>query len=128
MGVVRPKARTFRDLLVWRKAHELVLGIYRLTSGFPSQETYGLVAQMRRAAVSIPANIAEGFKRRSRIGKKRFLNISEGSTEEYRYYLILAQDLGYVQTDMLMEALEQTACLLSACIKALSGSDGRTDY
>ena len=116
----KPKARTFRDLLVWRKAHEFVLGVYRLTSVFPRQETYGLVAQLRRAAVSVPANIAEGFKRHSKAEKTRFLNIAEGSAEECRYYLILAQDLGYVRTDSLIEVLDQTARLLSACIKALS--------
>ena len=72
MVVARPRARTFRDLLVWQRAHEFVLAVYRSTSVFPRQETYGLVTQMRRAAVSIPANIAEGFKRRSRTEKTRF--------------------------------------------------------
>jgi len=61
----RPAARTFQDLLVWRKAHELVLAVYAFTAGFPKQETYGLSPQLRRAAVSIPANIAEGFRRRA---------------------------------------------------------------
>jgi hypothetical protein len=61
----RPPAKSFRDLLVWRKAHELVLGIYTLTTAFPKAETYGLSLQIRRSAVSIPANIAEGFRRRS---------------------------------------------------------------
>jgi four helix bundle protein len=85
MQTERPKAKTFRDLLVWRKAHELVLGIYKFTSGFPRQETYGLVLQMRKAAVSIPANIAEGFTRRGRSDKARFMNIAESSLEESRY-------------------------------------------
>ena len=66
MQTKRPKAKTFRDLLVWRKAHEFVLGVYRFTATFPKTETYGLALQMRRAAVSIPANIAEGFARRQR--------------------------------------------------------------
>jgi len=69
----RPAARSFRDLLVWRKAHEFVLAVYAFTAGFPRQETYGLAAQMRRAAVSIPANIAEGFRRRGKPDKARFM-------------------------------------------------------
>ena len=94
----RPAARSFRDLLVWSKAHEFVLAVYPFTAGFPKQETYGLASQMRRAAVSVPANIAEGFRRRGKVGKARFMNLAEGSLEECRYYLILAQDLGYGNT------------------------------
>ncbi len=78
MQTKRPKAKTFRDLLVWRKAHEFVLGVYRFTATFPKTETYGLALQMRRAAVSIPANIAEGFARRSDADKVRFFNIAAG--------------------------------------------------
>jgi four helix bundle protein len=95
MPMPRPAARTFSDLLVWRKAHEFVLAVYKFTAAFPKTETYGLAVQMRRAAVSIPANIAEGFRRRGKPDKARFMNIAEGSIEECRYYLILAQDLGY---------------------------------
>ena len=90
----RQPARSFRDLLVWRKAHEFVLAVYSFTAGFPKPETYGLSLQMRRAAVSIPANIAEGFRRRGQAEKARFMNIAEGSLEECRYFLILAEDLG----------------------------------
>src|SRR5438094_4735814 len=93
MAISRP-ARTFQDLLVWQKAHQLVLATYALTAAFPKQETYGLSLQMRRAAVSIPANIAEGFRRRGKADKARFMNMAEGSVEECRYYLILAKDLG----------------------------------
>jgi four helix bundle protein len=96
----RPPAKSFQDLLVWRKAHQLVLGIYTLTTAFPKAETYGLSLQIRRSAVSIPANIAEGFRRRSSPEKTRFLNLAESSLEETRYYLILAQDLGYGDTDV----------------------------
>ena len=85
-------ARTFQDLVVWRKAHQFVLAVYKLTEESPKQETYSLVSQMRRAAVSIPANIAEGFRKRSRVDKARFMNIAEGSLEESYYYLILAQE------------------------------------
>lgn len=95
MPAERPAARTFRDLVVWRKAHDFVLAIYPFTAAFPRQETYGLALQMRRAAVSIPANIAEGFRRRGKADKARFMNLAGGSLEESRYYLILASDLGY---------------------------------
>jgi|SRR6516165_7696619 len=115
----RHPARTFRDLVVWRKAHEFVLAIYRLTASFPRQETYGLALQMRRAAVSIPANIVEGFRKRGRADKVRFMNIAEGSVEESRYYIILAQDLGYGQTESLMKSLEEVSRLLNAYSKAI---------
>ena len=115
----RPAARSFRDLLVWRKAHALVLAVYAFTAAFPRQETYGLALQMRRAAVSIPANIAEGFRRRSKAEKARYMNIAEGSLEECRYYLILAQDLGYGDTTKLATALEEVSRLLSAYAAAL---------
>ena len=97
----RPAARSFRDLHVWRKAHEFVLGVYPYTAAFPKYETYGLAQQLRRAAVSVPANIAEGFRRRGKPDKVRYMNIAEGSLEECRYYLILAQDLGYGDTTKL---------------------------
>src|SRR4029077_15481678 len=86
----RPAARSFRDLLVWRKAHEFVLAVYTLTASFPKQERHGWALQTRRAAVSVPANIAEGFRRRGKVDKARFMNLAEGSLEECRYYLILA--------------------------------------
>jgi len=77
MAISKP-ARTFQDLLVWQKAHQFVLEVYALTAAFPKQETYGLSLQIRRAAVSIPANIAEGFRRRGKADKARFMNMAEG--------------------------------------------------
>ncbi|HEX3743869.1 MAG TPA: four helix bundle protein [Bryobacteraceae bacterium] len=120
----RPAARSFRDLLVWRKAHEFVLAVYTFTAGFPKHETYGLASQMRRAAVSIPANIAEGFRRRGKVDKARFMNLAEGSLEECRYYLILAQDLGYGDTAQLEISAEEVSRLLNAYAAAIltSGS------
>ena len=115
----RPAAQSFRDLLVWRKAHEFVLAVYAFTAGFPKQETYGLALQMRRAAVSVPANIAEGVRRRGKAEKARYMNIAEGSLEESRYYVILAQDLGYGDTDKLNSALEEVSRLLSAYAAAI---------
>jgi four helix bundle protein len=97
-------------------------GSLPIHSGFPRQETYGLAMQLRRAAVSIPANILEGFRRRG----KQDMNIAEGSVEECRYYLILAQDLGYGDTANLATSLEEVSRLLnaySAAILTSSSSD-----
>ncbi len=116
-------ARTFQDLLVWQKAHAFVLEAYRLTATFPRSETYGLAVQMRRAAVSIPANIAEGFRRRGKADKARFLNMGEGSVEECRYFLILTKDLGYGDTQPLSAALEEVSKLLCAYTAAILASD-----
>ena len=119
----RTPARTFRDLLVWRKAHEYVLAVYKLTATFPRQEVYGLCSQMRRPAVSIPANIAEGFRKRGKADKARFMNTAEGSIEESRYYLVLAGDLGYAETSGLMKSLEEASKLLGAYCAAILSSD-----
>jgi four helix bundle protein len=116
---VRAPAKTFQDLLVWQKAHALVLGIYRLTAAFPKHETFGLCSQMQRAAVSVPANIAEGFKRRGRADKARFLNIAQASLEECRYFLILAQDLGYASTDSLLVLQDETSRFLDGYCHSL---------
>lgn len=118
----RLAAETFQDLIVWRKAHRLVIDVYRYTSKLPSRETYGLASQMRRAAISIPANIAEGFRRRGKNDKARFLNIAEGSLEESRYYLILATDLNYGKTATLMDLLEEVSRLLHAYVSAILSS------
>ena len=123
MGTDRGPARTFRDLLVWQKAHGFVLDCYQFTSSFPKHETYGLVSQMRRAAVSVAANIAEGFRKRHRADKCRFMNMAEGSLEESRYYLILAQDLGYGGTQDLMIGLEEVSRLLNGYSKAILTPD-----
>jgi four helix bundle protein len=98
----------FRQLGVWQEAHKLVLGVYEITKAFPRDERFGLVSQMRRAAVSIPANIAEGFKRRGIRDKIRFYNTSEGSLEELKYFLILAEDLGYVASNEDLMAQSRT--------------------
>ena len=121
MAISKP-ARTFQDLLVWQKAHRFVLDIYALTAAFPKQETYGLSLQMRRAAVSIPANIAEGFRRRGKADKARFMNMAEGSVEECRYYSILAKDLGYGNTETLAASLAEVSRLLNAYAAAILAS------
>jgi len=107
---------------VWQRAHAFVLAVYKRTAGFPGREIYGLTSQMRRAAVSIPANIAEGFAKRGKPDKVRFMNIAEGSVEESRYYLILSQDLGYANTGELMELLNEVGRLLKGYSRAILAS------
>jgi four helix bundle protein len=84
-------AKSFEDVEVWKKSHNFVLCVYRFTETFPKTELFGLVSQLRRAAVSIPANIAEGFKRIGKADKLRFYNIAQASLEECRCYLILSR-------------------------------------
>ncbi|MBE9170675.1 four helix bundle protein [Pleurocapsales cyanobacterium LEGE 06147] len=110
----REPAKTFKGLLVWQKAHQFVLDVYRLSSSFPKTEIYGLTSPLKRAAISIAANIAEGFKKKGLADKLRFLNIAQGSLEECRYYLILAQDLEYGNTTQTSFLLEEVSKLLEA--------------
>ena len=117
-----PAAR-FEDLVVWQKAHRFVLAAYRLSRTFPRSEVYGLSSQFRRAAVSIAANIAEGFRKRGRADKLRFYNIAQGSIEECRYYLILAKDLEYGDVSELSQLLEEVSKLLEAYSQATLNSD-----
>jgi four helix bundle protein len=93
------KVWRFQDLKVWQEGHKLVLMVYRITKKFPGEEKFSLVSQMRRAAISIPANIAEGFKRRGLQDKIRFYNTAEGSLEELKYFFILAKDLEYTRSN-----------------------------
>ena len=113
------KSRKFEDIEVWKKAHRWVLAIYRFTEGFPRHELFGLTSQLRRAAVSIPANLAEGFRRRTGPDKVRFYNMSQTSLDECRYYLILVQDLGYGETTVLAEQLDEVSRMLEAYIQAI---------
>ena len=117
-----PPARSFQDLVVWQKAHGFVLAVYRLTERFPKHELYGLTSQLRRAVVSVAANIAEGFRKRGKADKARFLNTAEGSLEECRYYLILAQDLGYAGTEELSIAADEVGRLLGGYGRAILSS------
>ncbi|MFA7468717.1 MAG: four helix bundle protein [Desulfotomaculaceae bacterium] len=114
---------SFLDLLVWQKAHLFVLEVYRLSAAFPKYEIYGLSSQFRRAAVSIAANIAEGFRKRSKADKIRFLNIAQGSVEECRYYLILTKDLGYSDTSNANFILQEVSKLLEAYSRGILNSD-----
>lgn len=100
----------FTDIKVWQRSHALVLEVYRLTVAFPAEERFGLTSQMRRAATSVPANIAEGSKRRTNAEYARFLNLAEGSLAETEYLLLLARDIGHLSvkqaTSLLAEADE----------------------
>jgi four helix bundle protein len=116
---MREPARTFEELLVWQKAHQCVLAVYRLTRTFPSSELYGLSSQFRRATVSIAANIAEGFKKRGKADKLRFLNIAQGSLEESRYYAILTRDLAYGDATEIAACLTEASKLLEAYSHAI---------
>lgn len=112
-------AKKFEDLIVWQKAHKLVIKIYKLSKGFPRDELFGLTSQLRRAPVSIPANIVEGFKRTTVPDKLRYFNIAQGSLEEVRYYLILSHDLEYFDALDLMEDLEEIGRMLEAYMKSM---------
>lgn len=106
------KSQHFTDLIVWQKSHELVLLVYKITETFPKTEIFGLVTQMRRSAISVPGNISEGYKRRGKKDKVRFLNIAEGSLEELRYYFILATDLKYMKNEKVFSLAEEVSKLL----------------
>jgi len=116
-------SRNFWDLLVWQKAHAFVLDVYRLTRSFPKEERYGLTSQFRRAGVSIAANIAEAFARRSWREKIRMLNIAQGSLEECRYYIILSRDLSYGTNPTLQSLSEEIGKILTAYIKSLEANN-----
>lgn len=108
---VRGAAKSFEDVEIWKRSHSFVLAVYRLSEGFPKHELFGLSSQLRRAAVSIPANFAEGFKKRGLADKLRFYNIAQGSLEECRYYLILSKDLGYAE----VEELQVQSVIIARC-------------
>lgn len=116
----------FTDLKVWQRSHRLVLEIYRLTTEFPPEERFGIVSQIRRAAVSVPTNIAEGSKRTRNRDYARFLNIAEGSLAEVEYLLLLSKDLGFVRephsTSMLSEVDEIARMLHALRTKVEQGS------
>ena len=112
----------FRELKTWQKSHELTRAVYRVTGRFPSAETYGVTGQMRRAAVSVGANIAEGCGRGSRADFARFLNMAMGSASELQYLLLLARDLAYLPQDVHAEldgATSEIKRMLTSLLKKL---------
>jgi four helix bundle protein len=115
--------RTYRDLVVWQKAYDLSLAVYRATRGFPNDEVYGLRSQMRRAAVSIPSNIAEGYGRRTTAEYTRSLNIAYGSRCELETQICLAADLDYISKPVATKLGQQAAeveRMLTALRRALA--------
>ena len=112
--MARDAAKTFKDLEVWQKSHAAVLEVYKLTRRLPKEELFGLVSQMRRASVSVPANIAEAFKRRGRPDKARQLNIAQASLEELRYFFILCADLSFLPPKTMDDPLEEVARMLDS--------------
>jgi four helix bundle protein len=112
-------AKTYRDLKVWQNAHALVMEIYAATKFFPNDELFGLTSQLRRATVSIPSNIAEGFARWGANDKAKFYNYAEGSLTEIDYQLYLAQELGYAKTDHLNELKDKVKSQLTNYISSI---------
>lgn len=102
----------FSELIVWKKAHQFVVKTYVVTKSFPKEELYGLTSQFRRAAVSVAANIAEGFARRGLRDKLRFYNYAKASLQECKYYLLLAKDLCYQSDPTMSELAEEVGKLL----------------
>ncbi len=106
--MVTRKPRDFRRIDVWHKSHGVVLDIYRITRGYPREEMFGLTSQSRRAAMSVPANIAEGCGRGTEPELARFMGNSMGSASELQYHLILARDLGYLAQDVSDPLIDRT--------------------
>ena len=123
-------SKTFREVLAWQRAHEFVLAFYKTKKYYPEDEKFALVPQFQRAAVSIAANIAEGYKKLSQADKLRFFNIAQGSLEECRYYIILAHDVGYYSDEVandLWAKIEEASTVLNAYCKAVKEAKGVTD-
>ena len=113
----------FQELFVWQKAHLFVLGVYKYAKSFPKEEVYALSSQFKRAAVSIAANIAEGYKKKGKADKARFMNIAQGSLEECQYYLILSQDLGYGENEALRSLLNEVGKMLESYMQKILSSN-----
>ncbi len=116
------KIESYKDLIAYQKAYEVCLRVYEATRSFPRQETYGLTAQLRRCAVSIPSNIAEGYRRKNRREYLQFLHIASGSCAELETQIRLAKDLQYLKPDnakQLYESQEEVSRLLGGLIRSL---------
>lgn len=119
---------SFQELLAWQAAHAFVLEVYKTTALFPKHERFALSPQFERAAVSIAANIAEGYRKMSKADKLRFMNIAQGSLEECRYYIILSRDISYIDDDRCIKLntlIENASRLLNAYSKKIKESSFR---
>ena len=124
------KPFSFESIIDWQKAHQFTKMVYLVTKDFPEDERFGLTSQFRRAAVSIGANIAEGYKKLSKVDKLRFFNISQGSLAECMNYIILSRDIGYMDDsdyNILHKMAEEVARLLSAYSNGVINNNGITD-
>ena len=118
---------SFENILAWQKAHSFTLLVYKTTRTFPEDERFGLTSQFRRAAVSIEANIAEGYKKLGKADKLRFLNISQGSLEECRNYILLSRDLEYITSEqfhLLRDTIENTSKFLNSYCTGIINNNG----
>ncbi len=116
------KIRTYRDLDIWKKGIEVVKDVYKLTEKFPKQEMYGIVSQMRRSAISIPSNVAEGFKRYHNKEYRQFLYVTLGSCAELETQITIAKELKYIQENeeaILLEKLDHIGRMISNLLKKL---------
>ncbi|MBQ7527456.1 MAG: four helix bundle protein [Bacteroidaceae bacterium] len=128
METKRSNSRSFKDLECWQQAHEFVKAVYAATKPFPEEERYGLTSQFRRAAVSIAANICEGYRKLSRADKFRFMNIAQGSLEECKYYILLSRDIEYIDQpthDKLESLINGTSWKLNGYAEAISRNSNR---
>lgn len=119
---------SFQELLAWQAAHAFVFEVYKTTALFPKHERFALSPQFERAAVSIAANIAEGYRKMSKADKLRFMNIAQGSLEECRYYIILSRDISYIDDDRCIKfntLIENASRLLNAYSKKIKESSFR---
>lgn len=119
------KIKSFTDLKVWQEAHNLVLGIYKITKNFPKDEQFGLTSQMRRAVVSISSNIAEGFSKRTAIDKNKFYNIAQGSLTELQNQLLISRDIKYLDQKVFKEIAEQTVIINKMLYGILKSSNDK---
>ncbi|MBQ1649642.1 MAG: four helix bundle protein [Prevotella sp.] len=123
-------AYTFKDIIAWQKSYDYCLYVYKVSANFPDFERFGLRSQFTRAAVSITANIAEGYKKLSRQDKLRFLNISQGSLEECRNYNLLSRDLGYISDEeynILEEKIEIASKFINSYCNGIINNNGVKD-
>ncbi len=124
-------SKTYREVRAWQKAHDFVLAFYKTKPLFPDDEKFALIPQFQRAAISIAANIAEGYKKLSQADKLRFFNIAQGSLEECRYYITLAHDVGYYTdeiADSLNTKIEKLSTVLNAYCQAIIDNKAIKDY
>lgn len=116
-------SKSFFELDVWKKAHELVLDVYQTTNDFPKSELFGITGQLRRAVISIPSNIAEGYRRFGRADKIRFYNIAQASLEEVKYFIYLSKDLDYkIEYQKLKNMTEEISKMLDVYVRQIKNS------